>query len=271
MLTAFNDKRVLVTGGAGSIGKAFAKHLIEHRSVKSVRIFDNSEYELSKMQREVQSPKLRFLLGDIRDRTRVQIAMKGVDTIIHLAAIKDIGVAAFNPIECIKTNVLGSINLIEEVMLNGVTHFCFVSTDKAVHPATLYGLSKAMGEQLMAWAHRVHDGVVWTAVRFGNVKQTKGNVFEIWKEGLPAPVTDLSCWRYLMDIEQCVQFLVEAVEQASGGEVFVPKMEEFQLKDLLYKEIGLREDEKLREQLYTPEEHTKDRMTEYPKMWRFRL
>ena len=258
---------ILVTGGAGSIGSAFAKKLLEFKP-HSVRVFDNSEYNLASLQRRLsgldEAHRLRFLLGDVRDAERLEMAMSGANIVYHLAAVKHIDVAAYNPTEVIATNINGTVNVIRCSLKTKPSHVFYASTDKAVNPISLYGLSKKVGERLMLWADQISDYTRFTTLRFGNVKQTSGNVWEIWRNqleaGEPLTVTHPETTRFMMEMDEALDFIIEATTYASGGDIMVSEMKKYKILDLArelsenIKITSLHPDEKLHEELFTEEE-----------------
>lgn len=262
----FHQSTILVTGGAGSIGSALVEKLLQFKP-HSIRVFDNNEYALAKLQKKLKNSRIRFLLGDVRDRERVQMALNGAHIVYHLAAIKHVDIAAYNPMEVIATNINGTLNVVLSCLKVKPLHMFFASTDKAVNPVSLYGYTKAIGERLTLWGNQISDATRFTVIRFGNVKQTSGNVFEIWRSQLEAgealTVTHPEATRYFMDLDETVDFIIEASTYASGGEIIVSDMKEYNILDLAkelsdnIKIVGLRTDEKLHEQLLTEEERGK--------------
>jgi len=254
----------LVTGGAGSIGLGLVQEILKRYEPKTVRIFDNSDYALARAARRLSDKRIRCLLGDVEDYRRVEMALRGVDYVFHLAAIKDIGVTEYNPIETIRVNVLGTVNLVEAAMKTRPKKLIYISSDKAVEATTLYGATKFISEKLTLWGHQVYyPSVVFSVVRLGNVIETRGNVFEVWhdqvKRGEPITITDPEARRFFFNMDKAVDSILEAFEKARGGEIFVPDMEEFKIADLAPKHspiriTGLRLGEKLREKLMTDEE-----------------
>jgi len=268
------NKTVLITGGGGSIGSFLAKKILKF-PVKSVRALDVDEYSLFKLKRSTNDPRLRFLLGSILDKDRVEMASSGVDLIFHTAAIKNIEISEFNPIETIDTNINGTVNLIKSAIKNKPQKFINISTDKAAEPSTLYGTTKLLSEKLTSWAGSHIETTKFASVRFGNVFETKGNVFELWNEqhqnNQALTLTDPSMKRYFFHIDEAANFILKCLLLMKSGEVFVPKMELFQLKKLAskistkHKIIGLRQGEKLDEILITESE--KERAQEKKDLW----
>ena len=267
-------KVVLITGGAGSIGSEITKKLLDY-PVKAIRVFDIDEHRLFLLKQSIHDSRLRFLLGSILDKDRLEFAGKGVDLIIHTAAVKNIEISEFNPIETIDVNINGTVNLIKMAMKNSPKKFLNISTDKAVIPSTLYGTTKQISERLTAWAGPHLPDTKFATVRFGNVFETRGNVFEIWKNenenNKPLSITDPNMKRYFFHTDEAVSFVLDCIPLIDRGETFVPKMKSFKIKDLAnkfsknHKIIGLRQGEKLDEQLITPDE--KKNALEKPNMW----
>lgn len=266
----FNANTFLITGGGGSIGSALAKGILERYNPASVRIFDNNDYLLAKIQREIDDSRLRCLLGNVQDYQRLEMATEGVDYIFHLAAIKDVSVTEYNPIETIKTNIMGIVNLIECCLRSKPKKFINVSSDKAIGFSTLYGATKFISEKVTLWGHQVsYPKTIFSCIRLGNVIETRGNVFEIWREqasrGEPLTVTDPDMKRYFMHIDECVNHILRVFELAEGGEIFVPTMTEFRVIDFAktdkIKIIGRRKGEKLHEALMSEDEKKRARRT----------
>ena len=257
------NKTILITGGAGSVGLVLVKKILEF-PVKSVRVLDIDEHALSKLKRSVNDPRLRLLLGSITDKDRMEMAGNQVDIILHLAAIKNIEISEFNPIETIDTNVQGMINLLKMSIRNKPKKFLNISTDKAAQASTLYGTTKQICERLTSWAG-VHIGQTkFASVRLGNIMETRGNVFEIWDEEVknnkPLSITHPDMERYFFHVEEAVDFIMMCIPLVNQGEIFIPKMKSYKIKDLAtkisnkHRIIGLRQGEKLKEILLTQEE-----------------
>ena len=268
------NKTILVTGGAGSIGSVLVAKILEF-PVKTVRVLDIDEHALFKLNRSVNDKRLRLLLGSITDKERIEMAGYKVDIILHLAAIKNIEISEFNPIETIDTNVQGMINLIKMSMINKPTKFLNVSTDKAAEASTLYGTTKQICERLTSWAG-VHMGQTkFASIRLGNVIETRGNVFEIWKKekeaNKPLSITHPKMERYFFHVDEAVEYILKCITLVNLGEIFVPKMKSYMIKDLAseiskkHKIIGLRQGEKIEETLITQEE--KKNAQEKDDMW----
>ena len=272
------NKTILITGGAGSIGSALAKKLLEY-PVKSIRILDINEHALFKLNREINNSKLRFLLGSILDKERIEMASFGADIIIHTAAVKNIEISEYNPIETIDININGTMNLIKTSIKNKPKKFLNISTDKAADSSTLYGTTKNLTEKLISWAGLHVDNTKFASARFGNVIETRGNVFEIWNEenenNQPLSVTHPEMKRYFFHIDEAVNFLLNCLLLMESGEVFIPKMKLFKIKDLAnsiskkHKIIGLRQGEKMDEILISDDEI--ERSKEHKNMWVLKL
>jgi len=268
------NKVVLITGGAGSIGSEIAKTILKY-PVKTVRILDINEHALFKLKRSIDDDRLKCLLGDILDNNRVEMAMNYADVVINAAAIKNIEISEFNPIETINVNINGIVNLIQTSIRTKPKKFLNISTDKVADASTLYGTTKQLGERLTSWAGAHIQSSKFASVRLGNVMETRGNVFEIWKEeaenNIPLSITDPKMERYYFHVDEAVDFILSCIVKMKQGEIFIPKMKSYKMIDLAlkyskkHKIIGLRQGEKLNEILMTESE--KEIAKEEKNMW----
>lgn len=275
IIKELRNKAILVTGGAGSIGSALVEKLLEY-PVQSVRVFDIDEYALTKLNKKLKDPRLRIILGNILDQDRLIMAGDGIDIVFHLAAIKNIEISEFNPIETINTNVNGTVNVIKMLIEKKPKKFINISTDKAADASTLYGNTKQLGERLTSWAgSHTYPRTKSATVRFGNVIESRGNVFEIWREekksSKPLSITEPSMKRYFIHVDDVVEFIINSLLLVKKGEIFIPKMRNYSIKELAdkisksQKIIGLRQGEKLEEILLNSDE--KKYATEKSNMW----
>ena len=257
------NKKILVSGGAGSIGTTLIKKLLEY-PVDSIRVLDINEHALFELKHEITDPRLRLLLGSILDKDRIEMAGKNVDIVFHTAAIKNIEISEYNPIETIDTNINGTVNMIKMAIRNKVKIFLNISTDKAAEPSTLYGTTKQLTERLTSWAGVHNEETKFASVRFGNVMDSHGNVFELWekelKEKKPLSITHPLAERYFFKSDEACNFILKCLLVINVGEVFIPKMKSYKIKSLAQKYskkqkiIGLRQGEKLKEILITKDE-----------------
>lgn len=271
MTNKIDGKIILVSGGCGSIGSVLVKKLLENHSPKQVRVLDNNEAGLFEAIRQYgDNKKVRFLLGDVRDKDRVAWAMKNAEVVFHAAALKHVSLNEYNPFESVKTNVLGTQNMLEAALNNQVKIFVNISTDKAANPTSTMGASKLLAERLTVGANyfKGSSQTVFTSVRFGNVLNSSGSVLPIWldqlKKSQPLTITDKNMIRYFMTIEQAVDLIFKAAIMAQGGEIFILKMPALKITDLAevllekfgqpkteLKFIGKRPGEKLYEKIVT--------------------
>ena len=257
------NKTVLITGGAGSIGSALTKTLLGY-SVKAIRVFDNNEHALFKLSHSLNDSRVEPLLGDILNKDRIELAVLGSDIIIHTAALKNIEITEYNPIEAIDVNVNGTINLLKSIIKNKSQIFINISTDKVAESSTLYGTTKQLGERLTNWAGAHINTTKFATVRLGNIIETRGNVFEVWNEqienNLPLTITDPKMKRYFFHMNEAVDFIIQSMLHVNKGEIFVPKMKLHKITDIAsklsknQKIIGPRQGEKLQEILITEDE-----------------
>jgi len=268
------NKTLLITGGAGSVGTVLVEKILEF-PVKTVRVLDIDEHALFKLNKKVNDKRVRLLLGSITDKERIEMAGHNVDIILHLAAIKNIEISEFNPIETIDTNVQGMINLLKMSMINKPKKFLNISTDKAAEASTLYGTTKQICERLVSWAGVHMYPTKFASIRLGNVRETRGNVFEIWNEenknNKPLSITHPKMERYFVHVDEAVDNIIKCIPMTNLGEIFIPKMESYKIKDLAseiskkHKIIGIRQGEKLEEILITEQE--KINAQEKDNMW----
>lgn len=266
-----NNKTVLITGGTGSFGKKMAQVILNEYRPKKLIIFSRDElkqFEMSQKWGAKKYPCIRYLLGDVRDRERLLYAFSGVDYIIHAAALKQVPAAEYNPGECIKTNVLGTMNVIDAALFNNVKKVIALSTDKACNPINLYGATKLCSDKLFIAAN-VYRGVnkdtVFSVVRYGNVVGSRGSVVPFFKERAKTgviPITDPRMTRFWITLDQGVHFVLKSLQLTKGGEVFVPKIPSMKIKDLAaaiaphcsQEIVGIRPGEKVHETLIGEDE-----------------
>lgn len=270
---SLENKTILVTGGCGSFGKRFTEIVLRDHNPKAIRIFDNRELAQVEMAREINSEKLRFFVGDIRDRSRLDRAMKGIDIVVHAAALKHIPICEYNPIEAIKTNIDGTLNVIDAAIDNGVEKVMAISTDKAVYPTNLYGATKMVAEKLIVQGNSYsgHKKTIFSCTRYGNVFASSGSVIPLFKEQAKSgkiTLTDEKMTRFWLTLDSGVNFVIKCLDKMAGGEVFIPKIPSMKITDLAEAispgvekvNIGTRPGEKLHECLLATEEtrHTKE-------------
>lgn len=229
---------VLITGGTGSFGKAFTRRLLADRLSDRICIFSRGENTQAEMRASVNDdPRCRWFIGDVRDQPRLKRAMNGVDVVVHAAALKRIEVGHYNPVELARTNVEGSINVIEAAQDAGVAKVVGLSSDKACQPASAYGSSKALMESLFLAANNTSPHTRFAVTRYGNVWASNGSVVPTWKRLIAAgakavPVTDPNVTRYYMTIDQAVDLVLETLANMKGGELVVPELPAYRLGDL---------------------------------------
>ncbi|MFH1873176.1 MAG: UDP-N-acetylglucosamine 4,6-dehydratase (inverting) [Pseudomonadota bacterium] len=258
----FNDKSILITGGTGSFGHQFIETLLENYTPSRIVVFSRDELKQFEMQQCFPQPVMRFFLGDVRDGTRLRQAMRGIDYVVHAAALKQVPAAEYNPMECIKTNIHGAENVIAAALDNEVKRVIALSTDKAANPANLYGATKLCSDKLFVAANNIAGGHAtrFAVVRYGNVVGSRGSVVPVFKQLLASgatelPVTDPRMTRFWITLEQGIEFVIRSFERMYGGEIFVPKIPSMRILDLVeslapglpIKNIGIRPGEKLHE------------------------
>ncbi|MCU0868889.1 MAG: UDP-N-acetylglucosamine 4,6-dehydratase (inverting) [Burkholderiales bacterium] len=234
-----DDRSILITGGTGSFGRRFVRTVLERYRPKRLVVYSRDELKQYEMQQEVNSAALRFFIGDVRDRERMTQAMRGIDTVIHAAALKQVPAAEYNPMECIKTNVHGAENVIAAAIANEVSQVVALSTDKAANPINLYGATKLVSDKLFVAANNVAGGhrTRFAVVRYGNVVGSRGSVVPFFRklvaDGAPSlPITDARMTRFWITLDQGVQFVLDSLARMQGGEVFVPKIPSARITDL---------------------------------------
>ncbi len=257
-----NGKSIFVSGATGSFGRRFVKTVVSRYRPRRLVVFSRDELKQYEMQREIDDPCLRFFLGDVRDETRLVQAMRDVDYVIHAAALKQVPAAEYNPMECIKTNVMGAQHVINAALANEVEKVIALSTDKAANPINLYGATKLASDKLFVAANNVAGGhrTRFSVVRYGNVIGSRGSVVPLFREMLrngarELPITDRRMTRFWITLQQGVDFVLKSLERMQGGEVFVPKIPSARIADLAAaiapelpaREIGIRPGEKLHE------------------------
>ena len=258
-----NNKSILITGGTGSFGHQYAYTLLEKFKVRRIVIYSRDELKQYEMQMKFDKFKgsIRFFIGDVRDRDRLQEAMRGIDIVIHAAAMKHVPAAEYNPMECIKTNIHGAENLIHTALANNVDRVIALSTDKAANPVNLYGATKLASDKLFVAANNMSGGrTKFAIVRYGNVVGSRGSVVPFFekliKEGSDnLPITHKDMTRFWITLQEGVDFVLKCMERMDGGEIFVPKIPSVRIIDLAkamapelpIKIIGIRPGEKLHE------------------------
>jgi UDP-N-acetylglucosamine 4,6-dehydratase/5-epimerase len=251
------NKTILVTGGTGSFGRKFVERILQ-LNPKKIIVFSRCELKQYEMAREVNDERVRFLLGDVRDRKRLDRAFAGVDYVIHAAALKQIPAAEYNPYECIKTNVLGAQNVIEAAIDAGVEKVVALSTDKAVSPINLYGAAKLCAEKLFTAGNSYSPKTRFSCVRYGNVIGSRGSVIPLFKKQAQAgklTITDERMSRFWITLDQAVDLVLLALSNMNGGEIFIPKLPSMLMTDLAQaicpdceiEIVGIRPGEKLHE------------------------
>jgi UDP-N-acetylglucosamine 4,6-dehydratase/5-epimerase len=262
MSAIFNDKVVLITGGTGSFGKEFARTILAESNPRKVVIFSRDELKQYEMAQEFTDPRMRFLIGDVRERERLVRAFEGVDYVVHAAALKHVPIAEYNPLECIKTNIHGAENVIHAAIERGVEKVIALSTDKAANPINLYGATKLASDKLFVAANNMvgPHNTRFSVVRYGNVVGSRGSIAPLYKrliaEGTKSlPITDPRMTRFWITLPQGVAFVIKSFHRMAGGEIFVPRIPSSRIVDLatavaphLKQEIiGIRPGEKLHE------------------------
>jgi len=258
----FNNKTILITGGTGSFGKQYVKTLLKDFKPSRIIIFSRDELKQFEMAQIFNSPCMRYFIGDVRDQSRLDRAMRGVDYVIHAAALKQVPAAEYNPTECLKTNIHGAENVIEAALNNEVSKVIALSTDKAANPINLYGASKLASDKLFVAANNMAGRLEtsFSVVRYGNVVGSRGSVVPFF-QGLvennasSLPVTHIEMTRFWISLQQGVDFVLKNFTRMRGGEIYVPKIPSIKITDLArsmnpnknFHETGIRPGEKLHE------------------------
>lgn len=266
-MNVLRDKTILVTGGSGSYGQKFTEIVLREYQPHVVRIFSRGEMKQFEMKKKFKQENLRFFIGDVRDKDRLHRAMHDVDIVVHAAALKQVPTAEYNPVEAVKTNIDGVVNVVDTAINNGVERVMTISTDKAVHPVNLYGATKMVAEKLFVQAN-VYSGLAdtkFSCVRYGNVIGSRGSVIPLFKEQKKTgkiTLTDDRMTRFWLSLEEGVRFSIECINMMKGGEIFVPKIPSMKLIDVANiiapdaekESIGIRPGEKIHEVLITEDE-----------------
>lgn len=262
----FNNKNILITGGTGYFGQNFVNYIINKFKPSRIVIFSRDEQKQYHLQNQLKNHKnfnlLRFFIGDVRDLSRLSLAMNNIDLVVHAAALKHVPAAEYNPTECVKTNILGAQNVIEACLANRVSRVMALSTDKAANPINIYGASKLVSDKLFIAANNMvgKNDISFSIVRYGNVFASTGSVVPFFKKILASkekyiPITDPDMTRFVITIEEGIKFVVTAISEMKGGEIFIPKIPSMKITDLAkafsekhkIKIIGIRSGEKLHE------------------------
>lgn len=268
-MSLLNNSSILITGGTGSLGKALVKELLENSKVRRIAIFSRDELKQHNFRNEIgDDSRLRWFIGDVRDLDRLKRALHNVDYVIHAAALKQVDTGEYNPMEFIKTNVLGSQNVIDASIEAGVKRVVALSTDKASSPINLYGATKLTADKLFVAANNYSHsyGTTFSVVRYGNVMGSRGSVIPYWSqlasEGRSLLITDFRMTRFWISIEEAVRFVLDSLEMMTGGELYVPRIPSMRISDLALavapganlEEIGMRPGEKLHEEMISADD-----------------
>lgn len=258
----FNGKSIFISGGTGSFGRNFIRRLLEQYQPKRVVVFSRDELKQYEMQQTFNAPCMRYFIGDVRDADRLRQAMRGIDYVVHAAALKQVPAAEYNPTECIRTNVNGAENIIAAAIDNGVKKVVALSTDKAASPINLYGATKLLSDKLFVAANNIggEEQTRFAVVRYGNVAGSRGSIVPFFNKLISGgakelPITDPRMTRFWITLDHGVDFVMQSFERMHGGEVFVPKIPSVRIVDLAqamaadlsHKIVGIRPGEKLHE------------------------
>lgn len=259
----FDNKVILITGGTGSFGKHFTRTVLRRYKPKKIIIYSRDELKQHEMQYEFNQDCMRYFIGDVRDGERLKMAMRGVDFVVHAAALKQVPAAEYNPMECIKTNIHGAENVINSAIYNEVEKVIALSTDKAANPINLYGATKLASDKLFIAANNMVGRLNprFSVVRYGNVANSRGSVIPYFKKLMAdgegqLPVTDEQMTRFWISLDEGIEFVIKTFERMQGGAIFVPKIPSMRVVDLVealtsarnaYRVVGIRPGEKLHE------------------------
>jgi UDP-N-acetylglucosamine 4,6-dehydratase len=263
-----DDATVLVTGGTGTFGQAFVEHLLNTTKVRRLIVYSRDELKQYEMRERLADPRLRFVIGDVRDVERLRRAFTGVQAVVHAAALKQVPAAEDNPSEYIKTNILGAENVVAAAIDQDVERVVALSSDKAANPVNLYGATKLCADKLFVAANHLNHRVrtTFAVVRYGNVIGSRGSVVELFRRlagtGKTVPITDPRMTRFWITVEQGVEFVLKALHLMAGGEIFVPRIPSMRVVDVAralipgasFQVIGIRSGEKLHEALIIRDE-----------------
>jgi UDP-N-acetylglucosamine 4,6-dehydratase len=269
----FDGKSVLITGGTGSFGSRFVRRVLDHSNPTRLIVFSRDELKQFDMTNSLANhPKfkcLRFFIGDVRDQSRLELALREVDYVVHAAAMKQVATAEYNPFECIHTNILGAENVVRAALRCGVKHVVALSTDKAASPANLYGASKLAADKIFVAANRLvgNQHIKFSVVRYGNVLGSRGSVVPFFRRMIDQgakdlPITDEKMTRFWITLDQGIDFVVSSFEVMQGGEIFIPKIPSMKIVDLAstlaphlpHRIVGARPGEKIHEVMITEDD-----------------
>lgn len=267
---SLNGKSILITGATGSFGQEFISTILERYEPKRVVVYSRDELKQHEMQQRFpQSGPMRYFIGDVRDESRLEMALRGIDTIVHAAALKQVPAAEYNPFECVRTNIHGAENVVNASIRTGVERVIALSTDKAANPINLYGATKLASDKIFIAGNNLspENGTRFSVVRYGNVLGSRGSVLPLFNKIINTgettlPITDERMTRFWITLQQGVDFVINSIENMHGGEIFIPKLPSMRITDLAaavlpgcqFKSIGIRPGEKLHEVMIPLEE-----------------
>ena len=272
-----DNKNILITGGTGSFGRAFVSTILKFHNPKKIIIYSRDELKQYEMSQEFNDQRMRYFIGDVRDEKRLKTALNGVDICIHAAALKQVSLAEYNPMECIKTNINGASNVIDACLENEVSHIIALSTDKACSPINLYGATKLASDKLFTSANNIKGTLKskFSVVRYGNVALSRGSVIPLFinlikNNASYLPITDINMTRFFITLQEGVDFVLQCLNRMHGGEIFIPKIPSIKITTLAraverifqnnidsnipHRIIGIRSGEKLHEMMISKED-----------------